>query len=99
MIIRWLPGHTAAAPEINSSGSAHVLLYIDGGHCSAERGNGDRRTAMINSLCPLDGKKCLLDGKKCRRRRPGRVPIVTAIITAVGAVAAAVVAGVFRLLG
>jgi hypothetical protein len=92
MIIRWLPGHTAAAPEINSSGSAHVLLYIDGGHCSAERGNGDRRTAMINSLCPLDGKKC-------RRRRPGRVPIVTAIITAVGAVAAAVVAGVFRLLG
>jgi hypothetical protein len=34
-----------------------------------------------------------------RRRRPGRIPIITAIITAAGAVAAAVVAGAFSFLG
>jgi hypothetical protein len=93
MIIYWAPREGPGVPEINSAVSTDGLLHINGSHYSAQHGNGDHESSMINSRCVVDGKKC------GRRRRPGRVPIIAAIITAIGAVTAAVVAGVFHLLG
>jgi hypothetical protein len=43
---------------------------------------------------------CVPAAEECRRRwRPGRVPIIAALITAIGAMSAAAVAGAFNAFG
>src|SRR5690349_12629176 len=84
MIVLFGPASRPRACEINGVPRAGVVLHASG-------------------PVPLDLHRCR-DGRQTaikdrRRRRPGRVSIIVATITAVGTVVAAAVAGALRFIG